>query len=51
MIQRIQTLYLLAAMMLCIGCLCTPIAHFMVSESGEMVDMYNLWLVSASFCG
>ncbi|MBR6031719.1 MAG: DUF4293 domain-containing protein [Bacteroidaceae bacterium] len=56
MIQRIQTLYLLAAMMLCIGCLCTPIAHFMVSESGEMVDMYNLWLVSAqgghlfSFC-
>jgi len=56
MIQRIQTLYLLAAFALCIGCLCSPIAHFMVSESGEMVDMYNLWLVSAegghlfSFC-
>ena len=55
MIQRIQTLYLLAAFALCIGCLCMPIAHFMVSESGEMVDMYNLWLVSEgqhlfSFC-
>ena len=46
MIQRIQTIYLLAAFALCIGCLCTPIAHFMVSESMEKVDMYNLWLVS-----
>ena len=55
MIQRIQTLYLLAAFALCLGCLCTPIAHFMVSESMEKVDMYNLWLVSEgqhlfSFC-
>lgn len=56
MIQRIQTIYLLAAFALCIGCLCTPIAHFMVSDSMEKVDMYNLWLVSAegqhmfSFC-
>lgn len=56
MLQRIQTLYLLAAFALCIGCLCTPIAHFLVSDgynvnasildSYEPVDMYNLWLVS-----
>ena len=55
MIQRIQTLWLLAAFALCIGCLCTPIAHFMVKDSMEAVDMYNLWLVSGgkhlfSFC-
>lgn len=56
MIQRIQTIYLLAAMMLCIGCLCTPVAHFVVSQTDEVVDMYNLWLVSPagqhllSFC-
>jgi len=58
MIQRIQTLYLIAAFALCIGCLCTPIAHFVacgsagqaaapaLSESFERVDMYNLWLVT-----
>ena len=59
MIQRIQTLYLLAAFALCIGCLCLPIAHFTTGDglSGvganaslwdayERVDMYNLWLVS-----
>ena len=57
MIQRIQTLYLLAAFALCIVCLCMPLAHFIVNEgqSGalagfwdayERVDMYNLWLVS-----
>lgn len=55
MIQRIQTLYLLAAFALCVWCLCTPIAHFMVKDSMEQVDMYNLWLVSEgkhlfSFC-
>ena len=56
MIQRIQTLYLLAAFALCMACLCLPIAHFMVRESMEMVNMYNLMLVSEdgkylfSFC-
>lgn len=55
MIQRIQTIYLILAFALCIGCLCTPIAHFVASESMETVDMYNLWLVSEgqhlfSFC-
>ena len=47
MLQRIQTLYLLAAVALCVGCLCTPIAHFVASECGERLDMYNLWLTSA----
>lgn len=57
MIQRIQTLYLLAAFVLCIVCLCLPLAHFIASDSQagalagfwdayERVDMYNLWLVS-----
>ena len=46
MIQRIQTIYLLAAFALCIGCLCMPVAHFMLPDSFEKVDMYNLWLVS-----
>lgn len=56
MIQRIQTLYLLAALAFCIGCLCLPVAHFVVGDgfssfagsldSYERVDMYNLWLVS-----
>ena len=56
MIQRIQTLYLLAALTFCVGCLCLPIAHFIVGDGlnsfagsldpYERVDMYNLWLVS-----
>ena len=59
MIQRIQTLYLLAALAFCIGCLCMPIAHFVIGDglnhvganagfwdSYDRVDMYNLWLVS-----
>jgi len=56
MIQRIQTLYLLAALIFCVGCLCLPIAHFIVGDGlnsfagsldpYERVDMYNLWLVS-----
>lgn len=47
MLQRIQTLYLLAALALCIGCLCSPIAHFLVTGTGEPVHMYNLWLTDA----
>ncbi len=55
MIQRIQTLYLLAAMLLCIGCLCSPVAHFVPCKTGILaelfgsyseVEMYNLWFVS-----
>lgn len=55
MLQRVQTIYLLLAFALCIGCLCMPVAHFLEPESVEQVDMYNLWLVSDgnhlfSFC-
>ena len=56
MIQRIQTLYLLAAFAFCIGCLCLPVAYFITGDvirpfaglwdAYERVDMYNLWLVS-----
>ncbi|MBQ6191865.1 MAG: DUF4293 domain-containing protein [Bacteroidaceae bacterium] len=55
MIQRIQTIYLLLAFALCLGCLCMPVAHFWSGDAGMLaelwggyvnVDMYNLWLVS-----
>lgn len=55
MIQRKQSIYLLLAFVCCIVCLCMPVAHFLVPESVEQVDMYNLWLTSEgnhlfSFC-
>lgn len=55
MLQRIQTVYLLAAFVLCIVCLCMPVAHFVSGDGMEQVDMYNLWLASEeghlfSFC-
>lgn len=48
MIQRIQTIYLLLALCLCVGCLCTPVAHFVTLDTCERVDMYNLWLVNGA---
>ncbi|MBQ8937170.1 MAG: DUF4293 family protein, partial [Bacteroidaceae bacterium] len=44
MIQRIQTLYLLAAAVLCIVCLCLPIGR-LVDPQGEVIGtVYNLWV-------
>ena len=44
MIQRIQTIYLLAAAVLCIVCLCLPIGR-LVDGQGEVVGtVYNLWV-------
>ncbi len=44
MIQRIQTLYLLAASILCVVCLCLPIGR-LVDTEGEIVGtVYNLWV-------
>jgi len=44
MIQRIQTVYLALAALLCIVCLCLPIGHF-TDEAGEKcATMYNLWI-------
>lgn len=44
MIQRIQTIYLLAAAILCIVCLCLPIGR-LVDSHGEVIGtVYNLWV-------
>ncbi|MBQ5352379.1 MAG: DUF4293 family protein, partial [Bacteroidaceae bacterium] len=40
MIQRIQTLYMLAVEILLIVCLCSPIGRF-VSANGETVGVMN----------
>lgn len=44
MIQRIQSIYLLAAAVLCVVCLCLPIGR-LVDRQGEVVGtVYNLWV-------
>ncbi len=51
MIQRIQTLYLAAAVALCIACLCLPVGNF-ISADGDLVGtLYNLWLHQPSQLG
>ncbi len=44
MIQRIQTLYLLAACILCVATMSTGIGHFHTPQGEPVADMYNLWL-------
>ncbi len=44
MIQRIQTLYLLAACILCVATLCMPIAHFFTTDGAPMGTLHNLWM-------
>lgn len=44
MIQRIQTLYLLAAAALCIACLCLPIGRLVDGQGEVMATVYNLWV-------
>lgn len=44
MIQRIQSVYLAIAAILCIACLCLPIGQF-IDPSGEVCGtLYNLWI-------
>ena len=44
MIQRIQTVYLAVAAILCIVCLCLPIGQ-LIDASGETTGtLYNLWV-------
>ena len=44
MIQRVQTIYLAVATLLCVACLCLPIASFSDAQ-GELVGtLYNLWV-------
>jgi len=44
MIQRIQTVYLALAAILCIACLCLPVARFTDQVGEECATMYNLWI-------
>lgn len=46
MIQRIQTVYLLLALVLTVVCLCMPVGVFHTPEMGGDVEMYNLWTLS-----
>lgn len=47
MIQRIQTLYLLAACILCVVTLCTPLAFFSTADGEPVATLYNLWMTKA----
>lgn len=47
MIQRVQTLYLLAACILCVVTMSMGIGHFHTSAGEPVADMYNLWLTMA----
>ncbi len=44
MIQRIQTIYLLVALLLTAICLCIPVATFEPKGMGGDAVMYNLWM-------
>lgn len=44
MIQRIQTIYLLVALLLTAFCLCVPVATFEPVGMGGDAEMYNLWM-------
>lgn len=45
MIQRIQTIYILIAVLALVACLCLPIGTFVASTTGEpMATLYNLWI-------
>ncbi|MBQ7442358.1 MAG: DUF4293 domain-containing protein [Bacteroidaceae bacterium] len=43
MIQRIQTIYLAAAVALCVACLCLPIGTFVNAGGETAATLYNLW--------
>ena len=44
MIQRIQTIYLAVAALLCLACLCLPIASFTDGQGEVMGTLFNLWV-------
>ncbi len=44
MIQRIQTLYLLAAALGCIACLCLPVGQLVNASGDTVATLYNLWV-------
>ena len=44
MIQRIQTIYLALAAVLCVACLCLPIGQFINADGETTATLYNLWV-------
>lgn len=44
MLQRIQTLYLLAAVAACMLCLSSCVGHLIGGDFQGMADIYNLWI-------
>lgn len=42
--QRIQTLWLVLAIMACLTCLCLPVGVFTDAQGETMGTMYNLWV-------
>ena len=51
MIQRVQTLYLAVAVLLCLACLSLPVGRFIDATGETIADMYNLWLHVPSSVG
>ncbi len=44
MIQRIQTLYMLLAIVAAVLCMCNPVGVILAEDSTPLADLYNLWL-------
>ena len=41
--QRIQTVYLALAVLLCVACLCLPIGSFVAKDGDVVATLFNLW--------
>lgn len=50
MIQRIQTIYLVLAVVAVVLCMCNPIGVFRAADATPLATLYNLWL-SVDFAG
>lgn len=50
MIQRIQTIWLVLAIVAVVLCLCNPIGVFRAADGTPLATLYNLWL-SVDFAG
>lgn len=46
MLQRIQTLYLLASCVLCVVCLCFPLGYFTDLLGAKYAELFNLWVTT-----
>lgn len=47
MIQRIQTLYMFLAVVLCVACMSMGIGRFYTEEGEAIGRLYNLWMTTA----